>query len=287
MKPEKNMSDQSMLWGVPLAVLDLWGVRLMFAGFFVGALALAISLASAFILYRVADTSQKDLERGARESKDELGQQKLKITEAEARIAEAGAVADRAKADASIANEKAANLEKEAEQQRKETAEAHKGAAEANKVAAEAKLELAKFKAPRWLHPEQQQRISAKVGAFAGTKYDFGIGPSGDPEPQLLLEGVEDALTAAGWLEIAWRDSWPGAAMYDRPGKPRGGLVTVSNIIVVYPNGDTQVEAAANALGKALQDEGLVCWAKQNDETSNASTNMNAHTIHLMIGRKL
>ena len=54
------MTDQSMLWGSPASVWDLWGLRLMFVGAVLGAAALAVSLASSFVLYKVADKVQAE-----------------------------------------------------------------------------------------------------------------------------------------------------------------------------------------------------------------------------------
>lgn len=51
-----------MLWGYPLEILDSWGLRLMFGGALIGALALLVSLASAYLLYRVADKAQSELQ---------------------------------------------------------------------------------------------------------------------------------------------------------------------------------------------------------------------------------
>ena len=61
MSEQKPMSDQSMLWGHAIAFWDVWGVRAMIAGAVLGFLALAFSLFSSFVLYRVADQAQAEL----------------------------------------------------------------------------------------------------------------------------------------------------------------------------------------------------------------------------------
>jgi hypothetical protein len=54
--------DQSMLWGYPLEFWDWLGIRLMFGGALIGVLALFLSLISAYVLYRVADIAQSELQ---------------------------------------------------------------------------------------------------------------------------------------------------------------------------------------------------------------------------------
>lgn len=66
---KKAMTDQSMLWGSPVPFWDLWGLRLMFAGGVLGILALAVSLVSSFVLYRVADKVQAEADQHIAEAK--------------------------------------------------------------------------------------------------------------------------------------------------------------------------------------------------------------------------
>src|ERR1700730_3144 len=71
-------------------------------------------------------------------------------------------------------------------------------AAEANARAAEAKLELAKFKAPREIGPDQRQRIISKCKSFPGTPFILLVNPS--PEAVSLLAVIEDILVSScGW----------------------------------------------------------------------------------------
>jgi len=55
------MSDQSTLWGIALSFWDLWGVRLMVLGGLLGFCSVVTSVASAYVLYRVADVQNREL----------------------------------------------------------------------------------------------------------------------------------------------------------------------------------------------------------------------------------
>jgi hypothetical protein len=54
-----------MLWGHAIHFWDVWGVRAMIAGAILGFFALAVSLFSSFVLYRVAGAAQSELETKA------------------------------------------------------------------------------------------------------------------------------------------------------------------------------------------------------------------------------
>jgi hypothetical protein len=100
MNVKKAMTDQSMLWGYNVSFWDVWGLRLMFIGAALGAVALGLSLASSFVLYKVADKVQ---------------------SESDQKIAEANARAEGARSEAAKANERTASFEKAAELARLET----------------------------------------------------------------------------------------------------------------------------------------------------------------------
>lgn len=169
----------------------------------------------------------------------------------------------------------------------KKIAEANTRAEEAKAEAIKARLELVKFKSPRSLNSEQIVSISEKLRKFSGTKFDFGIGPAGDPEPEFLFVKIEEALAKAGWIEIAWKSSDPNGFVVTRPGKVNGGAASVTNVIVEYPAREKMLEDAAVGLSDALNSEGVDTKAKAADGLGSARTNINPSTIHLMIGRKL
>jgi hypothetical protein len=159
------------------------------------------------------------------------------------------------------------------------SAEAHAEAERAKAEAAKANLELARFKAPRTLSPEQQARITAKLKAFVGIVFDGGIGPKGDPEPLFLLHSIRSALIVAGWSHIAWTG---GGETYTEPGIPSIGLTMVTNVIVdVHPDQLQRFGAAAKALAAALAAEGIAAIA------DSQPTSIRSDAIHIRIGRKL
>jgi hypothetical protein len=63
-----------MLWGHTVELWDLWGVRLLFIGAFVGVGGLVLSALSAYVLYRVADVAQQELTKSSKESAERLAE---------------------------------------------------------------------------------------------------------------------------------------------------------------------------------------------------------------------
>src|ERR1700730_8520090 len=80
----KATRDQSMFWGHDIAFWDWWGIRLMFGGAILGTAALLVSLASAYVLYRVADIAQANLLSTTKGLGVEIETQKSRAAEFEA-----------------------------------------------------------------------------------------------------------------------------------------------------------------------------------------------------------
>ncbi len=91
MYKKKAMTDQSMLWGFPVPVLDLWGLRFMFFGAALGAAALLVSLASSFVLYKVADKVQAEADQRIAETNAEAAKANEHAKSLEKAVAEANA----------------------------------------------------------------------------------------------------------------------------------------------------------------------------------------------------
>ena len=72
--------------------------------------------------------------------------------------------------------------------------------AKAQKDAADAALALAKFKEPRTIPPEDQQKLIAALKPFAGEKFALAVFP--DPEPLALARTLDTLLKSAGWQRV-------------------------------------------------------------------------------------
>jgi hypothetical protein len=183
-------------------------------------------------------------------------------------------------AETSRFNKQAAEANKDAGLAQKAAGEANERAAKAEKQAAEAKLELEKLKTPRSLSAEQQKRVSEKLGVFAGKQFDVALNV--EPEPQNLLLQIEDALKAAGWIEIDWKGG-SSDVNFTRKGRPVAGIVAVSRVLIqMHPEQISQFGAAAQSVAAALNAEGIAAEAQGGLGTNN----INAQAIHILIGRK-
>jgi hypothetical protein len=76
MKVKKPMSDQSILWGYSISWWDWFGARAMVTGAVLGVLALLISFIASYVLYRVADIAQSELQSKTIGLDKEIGDQK-------------------------------------------------------------------------------------------------------------------------------------------------------------------------------------------------------------------
>jgi hypothetical protein len=111
---ENPMSDQSILWGMPLQFWDVWGIRLLVAGAIGGAVVVLLTFTSAYVLYRVADQAQADLKTTSDANAVELENQKQRTAEALQAASSANERAATAEDRAASANERAAKVEQAA-----------------------------------------------------------------------------------------------------------------------------------------------------------------------------
>lgn len=176
------------------------------------------------------------------------------------------------------AGRKASEAEAKAEGFRLSIATANRQAEEAKERAVQAELQLAKFKTPRTLSLEQQKRISEKLKGFAGTQFDVAL--LMDPECQNLLPQIENALKAAGWVEIDWKG---GDIAFTRPNLPVTGIATVTGVIIqMHPEQVEELRQAALTLDIALNVEGIASEAQGGVGIANT----NSKAIHILIGKK-
>ena len=164
--------------------------------------------------------------------------------------------------------------------------EASKAAiAEANARALEAQAQLAKFKSPRSMTPEQQSRISTKLGIFKGTRFDMAVLP-GDPEAALFLGQISKTLQSSGWewIEFA-HPTGPLQFTYTWPGLPNvGQLGGVGIDIFINSDHFSEFASVSQALATILAEEGF-----SNGKVGSAVPEQgipNHDTIHIIIGKK-
>src|SRR5690242_13066804 len=103
MNEKKPMADQSVLWGHPIAFWDVWGVRTMIGGAILGFVALAVTLFSSYVLYRVADMAQDKLAERTGSMDVRLGEQAVEIERQKSIAADAIARAEQAREGAANA----------------------------------------------------------------------------------------------------------------------------------------------------------------------------------------
>lgn len=110
-------SDHSVLWGRSIDFWDWLGIRALLWGAALGVIALLLTAASAYVLYRVADVAQKDLEAESKTSALQLAglaaqaeQLRKDTAEANARAAAAQLELAKLKAPRTLSDEQIARI---------------------------------------------------------------------------------------------------------------------------------------------------------------------------------
>jgi hypothetical protein len=160
-----------------------------------------------------------------------------------------------------------------------ETARVNERAANAERDADNARLELAKFKAPRTLNFEQQERITDALKPFARTPFSFCVLP--EPEPGNLMQQIASALGAAGWSWKPWVSN-TGLA-FQVPGEPGAGVINslVGLTIEISEKRQSDLTKPALALTSALKAEGI----KAQSLFATGDSAM-PDSVHVYIGQK-
>ncbi len=232
---------------------------------------------------------------GIRVFSERIGRvQNKQIADANERASKADERAGEANKQAGLAHERAAKLETRASEAEAETKRAEAEAAKANTAsheavakvstaeariaeaearALEAKLALEKFKAPRTLSKEQQDRIVAKLKPFIGQQVSFSVYP--DPESIALSRVIVSMLQSAGWTKSP----------------SQIGDIEIEGSGVIYDTGvrahiaPADIEStigALNAFVSALTAEGIDSEGHRTDQL----TGKRAKTINIAVGRK-
>jgi hypothetical protein len=143
-------------------------------------------------------------------------------------------------------------------------------------------LELREKFKPRILTATQQVRISERLRPYTGKYFDVALHV--EPETQDLLIAIEDALKAAGWIEIDWKSGQSMAEInFVRTGKPIAGIVSLTGVVIQsHPENVPESAAASRALASALNAEGIAAEPQFGLGVANA----NSKAIHVLIGKK-
>lgn len=154
-----------------------------------------------------------------------------------------------------------------------------KETAEANERAAAANLALEKYKAPRRLTPEDFVHITGAARPFADIR--FSIALFNDPESINLAAQIENALTAAGWIEIAWTGA--GDIAFTRPGRPNAGVTSIQGLFVqADATRFKDFAAPVAALTSALEATGIVTKG----EIGNLPSGTDKNQVQIQVGKK-
>lgn len=179
-----------------------------------------------------------------------------------------------------------AKLEADAESARAAIAAADARAAEATQKAAEAQLALEKFKAPRIISQDEQDRLIKTLEPFAGTEFDAATNIQNNEQAQLLFS-LMGILTKAGWKQVDWTYAVGGITYKLGPGAGSANIGEVGSYdveIQVRQESLERLKPAAEALALALRAIGIAA----HDVASDATTvnNANSQALHLIVGQK-
>lgn len=167
--------------------------------------------------------------------------------------------------------QKTAVAQKEAAEA-KATAESFRlSVAQADERAAEANLALAKFKQPRTLTLEQQDRIVSKIKAFPNQP--FAVYGADDQESIDLTNILGHVLARATW-NVQQPDS-------DIVVGKIGMLVATGVRAEIAPSRVPELSGAAEAFASALSVEGIPCKV-----VAEPFREKNPRIIHIVIGKK-
>lgn len=209
--------------------------------------------AMTFAIYQLSARVNADKDRELEEFRTEA---EVKITTAQAEAAEAMKVAE---------SERLARTKLEAQVTATEVR-----IAEANAAALQAQLELAKFKEPRTISPENQEQMITVLKGFAGQNFSFSVFQ--DPEALSLLRTLDAVLKSAGWTRVP---SQVSAIVVEVAGA-NAGIITNSGVSANIGPDNRNALTALTTLTKALTQAGIPCQSglseKLQDRTPKAIT---------------
>ncbi|HWZ83831.1 MAG TPA: hypothetical protein VNW47_14460 [Terriglobales bacterium] len=128
--------------------------------------------------------------------------------------------------------------------------------ANAQQSASEAALALVKFKEPRTLSPEQQNKLIAVLKPFAGQNFAFAVFP--DPEPLALLRLLDTLAKSAGWKRVPSQIERAGGVKVDAAGETAATIFDSGIDAYIAPD-DMASVPAQSAFCSALVAAGIHC----------------------------
>jgi hypothetical protein len=131
---------------------------------------------------------------------------------------------------------------------------------------------------PRDLREDQKHKISSAIRQFPGMHFDLAV--QNDLEPMKLLDKIEDAVVAAGWIEQPPPTAW---GRFNRSNRSAVGEKTVAGVWVLHSvRSDPAVGDAAKALIEALRGERIAT----SDMTINPGDETDLGVVHIWVGGK-
>ena len=151
--------------------------------------------------------------------------------------------------------------------------------ASAEKAASDAALALAKFKEPRFLSPEQQDKLITDAKPFAGRNFAFAVFP--DPESLALARLLDGLLKSAGWKRVPSQIERQGGVLTEVAGETAATIFD-SGIDAYIALDDTESVPAQMAFCSALRSAGIQCETHRTPQLNGK----NPRAITIAIGKK-
>ena len=149
--------------------------------------------------------------------------------------------------------------------------------AEARERASIAELELTRLTTPRTLAPDAQQRVAARVKAFAGQQFEGQVAP-GSEDAQALWAVLDKTLAAAQWVRVPPVGLAVGEPPAGVPLAPNSGVT-----VFVAASRANELAAPAQALAAALMAEGIIAGVSA---SAGPRMEQRPNVIAVEIGRK-
>jgi hypothetical protein len=151
--------------------------------------------------------------------------------------------------------------------------------AKAEKAASDASLSLEKFKEPRTLSPEQQEKLIAILKPFAGQHFACAAFP--DPEPLALIRLLDTLAKASGWRRVPSQIERSGGVLMEIAGETAASIFDSGVNAYISPD-DQESVPAQMALCSALMADGVQCETHRTPQLAGK----NPRAITIAIGKK-